>query len=184
MTAWQLPTSCSFGGKVYKFHADYRDVLEILGYLEDPDEPEYLRWRIAEALFYTEPIPQAYEQQALEFLASFIAGGQQEGTPGPKLIDWQTDAMTIVSDINRVAGQEIRGLPFLHWWTFLSWFHSIGQGQLSTIVGIRDKLRRGKKLEEWEKEFYRENKHRVDMKKRYSREELQQQERLRQLLGE
>ena len=52
------------------------------------------------------------------------------------------------------------------------------------LVSIRDKLRRGKKLEAWEKDFYRENKQRVDMKKRYSQQELQQQEMLRRMLGE
>ena len=88
----------------------------------------------------------------------------------------------MVADVNKVAGQEIRAMPFLHWWTFLSYFHTIGQGQLSTIVGIRDKLRRGKKLESWEKEYYRENRDKVELKKRYSLAELEEQQKIRQLL--
>ena len=47
-----------------------------------------------------------------------------------------------------------------------------------------DKLRRGKKLEKWEQEYYRKNKDRVDLRKRYSAEELAEQERLKKLLGE
>lgn len=54
---------------------------------------------------------------------------------------------------------------------------------MSTLVSIRDKLRRGKKLEKWEQEYYRKNKDRVDLKKRYSAEELAEQERLNKLLG-
>ena len=43
-------------------------------------------------------------------------------------------------------------------------------------------LRRGKKLEKWEQEYYRKNKARVDLKTRYSAEELAEQERLKKLL--
>lgn len=181
---WALPTETVIGGKAYSIHADYRDILEIFSYLEDPDLPEYLRWQIALALFYEGEIPAKHQQEAMEYLSTFInCGGQEEAKPGPKLLDWEQDALTIVADVNKVAGQEIRALPFVHWWTFIAWFHAIGEGQLSTIVSIRDKLRRGKKLEQWEKDFYRENKARVDLKKRYSAEELAEQERLRQLLG-
>lgn len=185
IAGWELPGSAVIGGKRYDIHADYRDILEIFTYLEDPDLPEYLRWQIALALFYEGEIPQEHQQAAMEYLASFINCGKAEaGKPGPKLLDWEQDASVIVADVNKAAGQEIRALPFLHWWTFMSFFHAIGEGQLSTIVSIRDKLRRGKKLEDWEKNFYRENKHRVDMPKRYSREELQEQERLKRLLEE
>ena len=83
----------------------------------------------------------------------FINCGDTETTrKAPKLMDWEQDARAIVADVNKVAGMEIRALTYLHWWTFLSWFHAIGEGQLSTVVSIRDKLRRGKKLEQWEKE--------------------------------
>jgi len=182
MTGWELPTYALLGGKRYGFHGDFRDILEIFSYFDDPDLPEHLKWKVALALFYEEQIPEACQQEAIRFLAEFLRGGAEE-TPGVKLLDWQQDAPLIVADINKVAGQEIRSLPFLHWWSFLSWFHAIGQGQLSAVVAIRDKLRRGKPLDAWEKEFYREHKRQVDLPKRYSREELRQQEKLRQLLG-
>jgi hypothetical protein len=183
MNTWELPVCAVFGGKSYQFHADFRDILEIFSYFDDPDMPEYLKWRVALALFYEEEIPAEYQQEAMAYLAEFLRGGVPE-KPGAKLLDWQQDAPLIVADVNKVAGQEIRALPFLHWWSFLSWFHAIGQGQLSTVVSIRDKLRRGKPLEAWEKEFYREHKAQVELPKRYSRQELLEQEKLRQLLGE
>ena len=121
----------------------------------------------------------------MEYLAAFISCGEKNNArPGPVLMDWEQDARAIIADVNRVAGLEVRALPYLHWWTFLSFFQAIGEGQLSTLVSIRDKLRKGKKLENWEKEFYRENKQRVDIPKRYSAEELAEQERLKKLLGE
>lgn len=184
MNIWELPTSAAIGGVEYPIHADFRDILNIFRYLDDPDRPEYLRWRIAIALFYDGEIPDENAREAMEYLAEFISCGNQDTKPGPKLLDWEQDAQVIVADVNKTAGAEIRALPFLHWWTFVAYFNAIGEGQLSTLVSIRDKLRRGKPLEKWEKEYYRKNKEQVDLKTRYSVEELAEQERLKKLLGE
>ena len=51
------------------------------------------------------------------------------------------------------------------------------------LVTIRDKLRRGKKLEKHEQEYYRQNRSRVDLKRRYSAEEEAEFDYLKQLLG-
>lgn len=185
MNVWQLPDRAVIGGRTYGIHGDFRDILEIFSYLNDPDLPDFVKWQIALALFYEGEIPRENEQEAMEFLAEFIACGKKEAaSPGPKLLDWEQDADMIVADVNKVAGREIRALPFVHWWTFMAWFHAIGEGQLSAVVAIRDKLRRGKKLEKWEQDFYRENKARVVLKKRYSAEDLAQQARLKRMLGE
>lgn len=184
MTPWVLPETATIGGIKYELHADYRDILEIMGYLDDPETPEYLRWQIAVALFFEGEMPEKDMQEAIEYLSAFISCGEKDSKPGPKLLDWEQDARAIVADVNKVAGMEIRSLPYLHWWTFLAYFQAIGEGQLSTIVSIRDKLRRGKKLEKWEQDFYRENKSMVDFKKKYSAEDLAEQERLKKLLGE
>ena len=185
MTPWILPESAEIGGVTYLLNTDFRDMLEIMQYLNDPDQPEYLRWRVAVALFYEgeEPVPEEHLQEAMEYLADFIACGEKDAKPGPKLLDWEQDAQAIVADVNKVAGTEIRSMPYMHWWTFLSYFQAIGEGQLSTLVSIRDKLRRGKKLEKWEQEYYRKNSDRVNLRKRYSAEELAEQERLKKLLG-
>lgn len=184
MTPWKLPESVEIDGTEYQLNTDFRDVLEIITYLNDPDTPRFLRWQIAVALFYEGDIPVDHLQEAMDYLAAFIPCGENDGRSGPKLLDWEQDARAIISDVNKVAGTEIRSLPYLHWWTFLSYFQTIGEGQLSMIVSIRDKLRRGKKLEKWEQEYYRENKSCVEFKQKYSAEELAEQERLKKLLGE
>lgn len=184
MNIWQLPRSAILGGNTYQLHTDYRDILEIIGYLQDQERPEYLRWQIALALFYEGSIPPECQQEAMQYLADFIACGEADEKPSPKLLDWEQDAGAIITDVNKVAGMEIRAVKYLHWWTFISYFQAIGEGQLSTVVSLRDKLRRGKPLEKWEKEYYRKNKDRVDLKKRYSAEELAEQDRLKKLLGE
>ena len=184
MTPWQLPETAVIGGTEYEINTDFRDVMEIMKILTDPDIPEYERWLTAIALFYEGEIPHECEYEAMEYLAAFISYGETDSKPGPRLLDWEQDAHAIVADVNKVAGREIRCLPYLHWWTFLSFFQAIGEGQLSTIVSIRDKLQRGKKLEKWEQDYYRDNKSRIDLKKRYSAEELAEQERLKKLLGD
>lgn len=184
MTQWKLPKTADIGGKTYEINTDFRDVLEIISYLDDPNRPEFLRWQIAIALFYDGTIPAEHQSEAMEYLASFISCGELDTKPGPKLLDWEQDARAIVADVNKVSGTEVRALPYLHWWTFLSYFQAIGEGQLSTIVTIRDKLRRKKKLEKWEQDFYRDNKSLIDFKKKYTAEELAEQERLKKILGD
>lgn len=185
MDRWSLPQRAEIAGKSYDLHTDYRDILEIFAYFQDPDLPEYHKWVIALALFYEQPVPEADMGEAARYLSAFLTGGREEkAAPGPRLLDWEADGDIIAAEINAVAGQEVRALPYVHWWTFLGWFHAIGQGQLSTLVGLRKKLAKGEKLEAWEKEFYRENKARVVLKPRLSREELAEKERLEKLLGQ
>ena len=184
MTLWELPKEAVIGGKTYHLHTDFRRILEIFSCLQEESYPEFLRWYMALALFYEEPVPDVDFREAVEYVRWFVNCGREETKdPGPQLISWQQDAQDIVADVNKVAGREIRQLRELHWWTFLGWFQSIGEGNLSTLVSIRDKLRRGKKLEPWEQEFYRRNKSRVKLQKNYSAEELAEQERLKALLG-
>ena len=184
MSGWELPVKATICGRTYTLRTDYRQILEIFACLQQERYPEFLRWYMALAKFFEEEIPDEDFQQAAEYFRWFVCGGEgEESHTGPQLLDWQQDAQVIVADINKVAGREIRELPYVHWWTFLGWFHSIGEGNLSTLVGVREKLSRGKKLEPHEQEYYRRNRSRVNLRKKYSASELAEQERLKKLLG-
>ena len=74
-----------------------------------------------------------------------------------KTIDWEGDAQLISSAVNNVAGREIRAESYLHWWTFMGYFNAVGESALSTVVGIRSKIAKNKKLEKYEQEFRSEN---------------------------
>jgi hypothetical protein len=165
MNAWSLPQSALIGDVEYPINSDFRDILEIIRYLNDETKTVYLRWKIALALFFDGEIPDKYEEEAAQYLSDFISCGKKEEKSGPKLIDWEQDALLIVTDINKVAGKEIRAEKYLHWWTFMSYFNGIGEGQLSTVVGIRSKKAKGKKLDKGEQEYYREHKSDVDFSK-------------------
>lgn len=160
--AWALPTNVVLDGVKYRFNADYRDILQIIEHLNNPKHTEIVRWLIAMELFYEDPIPKQHQQEALEYLAKFISYGEEKGKQHHKLMDWEQDAQIIIGDINKVAGFEIRNSAFLHWWTFLTYFYGIGEGMLSSVVSIRNKKAKRKKLEKWEQEYYNENKEIID----------------------
>lgn len=89
----------------------------------------------------------------------FFNCGQEhtQGETNYKTIDWETDSQLISSAVNKVAGKEIRAETYLHWWTFMGYFNAVGESALSTVVGIRSKIAKGKKLEKYETEFRRNN---------------------------
>ncbi len=177
---WTLPESVEINGKSYPVRWDFREILQIFSYLSDPDLPEVFRWKVAMALFYREEIPLC---GAVEAFGEFIRGGEApQEKAAPKLYDWEQDRAVILAEVNKVAGRELRREKAVHWWTFLGWFHGIGEGRFSFLVGIRDKLRRGERLSDYEERFYRENQGLVELKSRYSRRDLQQKEALLKLL--
>ena len=100
-----------------------------------------------------------------------------------KIIDWEQDEQMIFSAVNKVAGKETRAVEYIHWWTFLGYFNEVGEGLLSTVISIRQKKNKGKKLEKYEQDFYRENKSLIDIKTRLSAEEQAEKERLEKLLN-
>lgn len=179
---YSLPVQADIGSCTYHLNTDFRVILRIFAALEDRSLPEFLRWQVALRLFYRQRIPRDLQSEAMAYLVQFLLCGRED-TPGAPLMDWQQDAPAIIAGVNRAAGQEVRALPYVHWWTFLSWFHAMEPGELSTLVSIRDKLRRGKKLTDWEQDFYRQNKSRVELKKALSPEEAAQKAQLNALLG-
>ncbi len=184
MTGWDLPQALTVGGRSWAIHGDFRDVLDVIGWLDGAQGETLLpreRWYVAMALFYRDfPRMEAtLYPEAARRLAEFIAGGRADtATPGPRLLDWQRDAPMIVAGVNRAAGCEVRALPFLHWWSFLAWFSAIGEGPLATVVAIRDKLRRGKKLEPWELSYYRAHRAEIDLRPARSEAEQAEHDRL------
>lgn len=182
MDLWELPKEATLGGEVFPHKTDYRQILKLMAVLSDEGRPAYLRWLTALEYFYEKPIPAKLEQEAMAYLSDFLSCGET-GTPGPKLMDWQTDAPEIIADINAVAGREVRCEPYLHWWSFLSFFHGIKEGRLSALVTIRDKLRRGKKLEPHEQEFYNRNKAKVRLRPPESAADTAKRRQLEALLS-
>lgn len=177
MEMYDLPTEAVIRGRRYPIRADFRAVLRVIAVLNDPGLPALFRYYGALALFYRGELPP--EPDGWEFMSQFVEYGQKSGE---RLMDWRLDADAVLADVGKVAGQDVRTMAFLHWWSFLALFQSVGQGQLSLRVGIRDKLRRGQKLEGWEREYFQANRDKVVLPRLESFEEKLERERLERLL--
>ena len=172
-----LPTEFVIQGKTYEVRSDYRVMLDIFEAMDDPDLTDSEKAFVCLTIFYPEyeNMPPSAEAEAWEKLCWFINGGHEEERTSKKkakLVSWQQDLPYIIGPINKAAGTEIRSLNYMHWWTFLAFYMDMdGDGTFATIVRIRDKLKRGKKLDDVEKRFYRENPEMVNIKTVYSEKE-------------
>lgn len=168
---YELPKSAIIGGKKYSIRSDFRPVLDILICLTDPELSPMERTMVAMDIFYPEmsSIPQEDLQSACDYMVWFLnCGDECDNRKRPKLMDWEQDFQYIVAPINKVVGSEIRALDYLHWWTFVSAYYEIGDCLFAQIVRIRQLKSKGRKLDKADQEFYREYKHLVDIKVKYT----------------
>lgn len=171
MDKYRLPKNVNICGTEIEISSDYRDILYIFQILNDPDLLDNEKLYLALENFYLE---EGYEQDlefAIKEMFSFIQGGNLEESNSSKpeqkpLFDWEQDFKFIAAPINRILGTDIRGLDYLHWWTFLSAFMEIGECTFNTYVGIRDKLNKHKKLDKDEQRIYNEHREDIVLKKK------------------
>ena len=176
-----LPTTLSVDGVDYAIRSDVRVVLNIFEAFNDTELNEKEKVIVMLKCLYV-VVPEDLEKAA-EKAVWFIDGGSsatQSDRPHNKvkLIDWEQDEQLIFSAVNKVAGTEIRTLDYLHWWTFLGFFNEIGEGLFSTVLNIRSKKAKGKKLEKYEQDFYKSHKDLIDIKKKYTEEEKEEMARI------
>ena len=166
---YRLPTKVTVDGLEFNIRerGDFRMVLDCFKALQDEELSEDYRVLASLLIFYNELNDyedlREYEPQLNELVKEmykFINGGEDQ-SPGAErdvtLVDWEQDSQLVCAAINNVSNQEIRAVEYLHWWTFLGYYMSIGQSVLSTVVSIRDKIAHHKKLEDWEKKFKNDN---------------------------
>ena len=168
---YTLPTTVKIRDNDFKIRnkGDFRMVLDCFNALQDNNLSQQERVISSLIIFYDDV--HSYEdlcvlfkddedlKLAIEKMYEFFNCNQKEvgAKQNYKLIDWDNDSQIICSAINNVANIEIRSLEYLHWWTFMGYYISIGESVLSTVVGIRHKIATGKKLEKYEKDFRKDN---------------------------
>lgn len=182
----ELPETLNVSGFEYQIRTDYRNVLQVFEVFQDPELHIEEKWIVAIYLIFEDfscaddVIHKGNEgfslDEAMKQISWFISAGQPEKIVLERPVyNWKQDEQMIFSSINKVAGRETRELDYLHWWTFLGYFNEVGEGTFSFIVGIRNKLNHGKKLEKYEKEFLSRNKELVIMKKQKSKEDQEEE---------
>ena len=165
---YDIPTSVEVNGQSYPIadKGDYRMVLDCFVALNDDTISEQERLYSALIIFYDsmtdildlncfEDIDEAVKQMYIFFNCGNVI--DENSAKSYQLIDWKNDSQLICSAINKVSGQEIRAVPYMHWWTFMGYYLAIGNSPLATIVGIRNKLATNQKMEKYERKFMQEN---------------------------
>ena len=161
-----LPTTLNVGGEDRRIRSDFRTALLILEAYADPDLTDYDKCVVCVECLFEDEIPPELYDDALKQACWYLDGGNvAHSRVSVRVIDWAQDEAIIFPAINKVLG----------------WFQEIGEGALSTIVGIRYKLARGKQLEKWERDYLRDNGDRVRLKQRYSAEEQVEIDRLQSI---
>lgn len=162
----QLPRSLEIGGTQYPIRSDYRVVLRIIEAMNDPELTNEEKLLVCLANIYPgyTRIPEEHLREAYEKASAFIENGARSDGKQRKVMDWAHDETLIFPAINAAAGFEVRAVDYLHWWTFLGYFQSIDRESLfGTVLTIRQKKRKKKKLEPWEQEFYAANRQLCDL---------------------
>lgn len=167
---YEIPTTIVIDDKEFPIRCkgDYRMVLDCFSCLNDTDLSEqerllacliifYENFNTVEDLAYTDR--DLLDKLVKEMHEFFECKENPLHRTQYKLLDWENDSQIICSAVNKVAHTEVRAVEYMHWWTFLGYFSEVGDSTLSTVVGIRNKIKRGKKLEKHEKEFKANNPH-------------------------
>lgn len=184
----ELPEAVHIDGVEHEIRTDYRDILTILVALNDPDLKENEKALVALTIFYKDItfINDSNMEQAIMEMNQFIdceEHGSEDIPSRIRLFDWEQDEQIIFSAVNKVAGYEVRCDSHMHWWTFIAYFKEIGEGTFATIVSIRDKKARGKRLDGLEKAFYKQNRSMVDLKRKYSKEQIEEMDRINKMFN-
>lgn len=172
---YDLPRTVEVMGLEYEIRSDFRPILDIMTALNDVDLDVTQKALAIIDIFYvdSDSLPVEHYEEALKQCFWFIRCGNEEQNrrKQPKLMDWEQDFGVLIAPINRVVGQEIRALPYLHWWSFVSYYYEIGDCYFAQIVRIRSMKAKGKRLDKADAEFYRDNREAIDFKNRYTEAE-------------
>lgn len=187
MSVWELPTFLQVGSKNREIRTDFRVILDVLTYFNNPEYEPDEQWEICLRILFTDEEFESFSlkdvEEAKQQVIWFIdMGMKDDGKVKPRVMDWEQDAAVIIPSINRVIGKEIRTMDYMHWWTFLGAYMEIGESLFSQILSIRIKKARGEKLEKWEQEFYRENKQLIELHRKYTEAEKEEKAELLRML--
>lgn len=157
-----LPQTLKVCNKDYEIRSDFRDVLRIIMAYNDKDLSDEEKVFVCLHRLYKkiETIPKDKDTYAAAINAAteFIECHMSDGKPSPKVVNWEKDEQLIFPAINKVAGMEVRAVPYMHWWTFLGYFQAIDREDLwGVVLTIRQKKAMHKKLEKHEQEFFAAN---------------------------
>lgn len=171
---WNYPLYVEIDGEKYAIEkqCDYRVVLDCLCVYEDEELDLDMKHRLALTIFYENPKSIKNIEEAVKKMLQIIDYNATDENntsttnkmPSQRLMSWEKDFPLIAPPVSRILGYDIRDPnKYTHWYSFMGAYLEIGDCLWSTVISIRYKRLKGKKLESWEKEFCREHKELVYM---------------------
>ena len=170
MDTKRLVKSVEIDGVECEIFTDFRDILEIFQIMNDPDLLDGEKFILSLDYFYKTDDYKINQELAFKIMCEFLTMGNTEPYTKPNqkpLFDWEQDFNIIVAPVNKIIGEDVRGISYLHWWTFLSAFMEVGECTFSTFVRIRSKINKGIKLDKEEEKIFKENRNSITLKKKY-----------------
>lgn len=174
---WDLPIAVEINGKSHPIRnkCDYRVVLDVICALNDNELTDEEKIKCALFIFYEDISEIDDFETAIKEMFRIINGGEEQEESQeqkPQLMDWEHDFPQLAPPISRVLGYDVRTPDrYCHFWTFLGAYMEIGECTFSTIVSIRTKRAKGKKLDKWEEEYIREHRKMVELPRKLTAEE-------------
>lgn len=176
MGSFDLPYTVEIDGKEFKIRnrCDFRIVLQCIKALNDSELTEDQRIQCALIIFYEDYDQIRDYQLAVSEMFRIISYNDpgSNDQQKPQIMDWEKDFPQIAPPVSRILGYDVRTPEkYTHWWTFLGGYMEIGECTFATIISIRNKKQKGKKLEKWEEDYYREHYDMINLPQKYTKEE-------------
>lgn len=176
---WDLPKFVEIDGKKHKIRndCDYRVVLDVISALNDDELDDESKLKCALFIFYEDLDSILDFQTATNEMLKIIGCGEEsnrENSEQPKIMDWEHDFNNVAPPVSRVLGYSVRDSKnYTHWYDFVGAYMEIGDCYFSQVISIRSKKQKGKKLDETERQFYKEHRKDIDLPKKLSQEEIE-----------
>lgn len=180
------PTKVYFDNTEHKIRYDMWSILDIIKCFNDYELTDKERIIISLEIFYLDTNKINNYEEAINKMNWFIDCGNDysnQNKNNSKIMDFEQDFNLIKSPVNRILGYDI-GDKNIHWWTFMSAYmeiFSIENNLYRNVIDIRQKIKKGEKLEKYERKFYNENRDIIELKNKLT---PQQKEEAKLLFGE
>lgn len=174
---WNLPTSVEINGEEHKIRnkCDYRVVLDTINALNDEELDDRHKIECSLFIFYENSDDIDDVQTALDEMMRIINLGDSSNDAdkdNTRVMNWEHDFPNIAPPVSRVLGYSVRDKNnYTHWYDFVGAYMEIGDCYFSQIMSVRLKRLKGKKLDESDRNFYKEHKKDVDLPIQLSSEE-------------
>ena len=112
----RLPRTIKVRDREYEIRSDFRDILRIISAYNDDELSDGEKVYVCMSVIFKDldKMPKSCYTEAFKAATEFIECRLSADKPSPKVVNWEKDEQLMFPARNKVAGCEIRTLPYLH----------------------------------------------------------------------